>query len=162
MAKSRNRIRKNTKRKRRQPHTKRRRQLGHGPNSSRERNNRQSNNTNAVKKALFDMPIYENGIDSGRTKTLDASKMSLVANDPFMLQDGEEFKQRAGPAYPGPDRSQFLRSSISETRNKERERDQRNKETLKMYAKMYNVESGEKVPEWIHNQLDEYLKKEGK
>ena len=160
MAKSKNRGRKITKRKRRQNYTKRRRrQLGRGLTSSKS-SKTPVNNTNAVKRALSNMQVYEDGKDTGRTIPLDTTRIEQT-NDPFMLQDNEEF---IGPRAPSINESidaTKLRNRNAREGEEKRIRDQKNRESLKVYAKLYS-NSKENTPDWIKTQLDAYLKSKGK
>ena len=159
MAKSKNRGRKITKRKRRQNYTKRRRrQLGRGLTSSNQ-SKPPVNNTNALKKSLFDIPVYENGKQTERTTPLDATLIEQT-NDPFMLEDNEKFKQY-GPSYPGISDATKLRNIADRERKQKRIMDNQNRESLQVFSKLYS-NSEENTPEWIKTQLDEYLKSEGK
>ena len=162
MAKSKNRGRKITKRKRRQNYTKRRRrQLGRGLTSSKQSSQPpKMNNTNALKKSLFDIPVYENGKQTERTTTLDATLIDRT-NDPFIRQDDEEFKPYAGPSYPGSNKSIILRNTNDREREEKRIRDKKNRESLQAYSKLYG-NSQQNTPEWMKKELDEYLKSEGK
>ena len=147
MAKSKNRGRKITKRKRRQNYTKRRRrQLGRGLTSSNQ-SKPAVNNTNAVKQALF----------TGETKRLDATRIDPT-NDPFltqnrvMLEDADYSNKKN------------IRAAIELKRKEEEQKeiDKSNKIRLERLIRLYTENSDIKPSNVLQTELDDYLVSQGK
>lgn len=146
MAKSKNRGRKITKRKRRQNYTKRRRrQLGRGLTSSKS-SKTPVNNTNAVKRALFTV----------ETKRLDATRIDPT-NDPFltqnrvMLEDADYSNKKN------------IRAAIELKRKEEEQKeiDKSNKIRLERLIRLYTENSDIKPSNVLQTELDDYLVSQG-